>query len=259
LNLREVWEHRDLFYFLVWRDIKVRYKQTLLGASWAVLNPLIMMVVFSFLFRYLVRVPTGDIPYPLFAYSALVPWAYFVTALTQSTNSVVWNRSLIKNVYFPRLILPMAALVPGLIDLGIALVILFGLMLVYGLTPGVAVLTLPLFGLLAVATALGVGLWMSALHVPYRDVGFVVVPFLTQLWLFLTPVGYPSSLLPEPWRTLSGLNPMAGVVEGFRWALLGRGHAPGRLLWVSVAVVIGLLVGGAFYFRRREDFFSDIV
>jgi lipopolysaccharide transport system permease protein len=259
LELGHVWEHRDLVFLLVWRDIKVRYKQTLLGVTWAVLNPIMTMVVFTVLFGRLARVPSQGVPYSVFTFSALVPWAYFVTALSQACNSVVWNQALIKSVYFPRLVLPVAALLPGLVDLVIALVVLIGLMLFHGIVPGVAAVALPLFVLMAVVTALGVGLWVSALNVQYRDIGFVVVPFMLQLWLFLTPVAYPSSLVPEPWRTLSGLNPMAGVVEGFRWALLGTGPAPGRMLVVSVIATLGVLIGGLYFFRGREDLFSDVV
>lgn len=259
LELRELWGYRDLLSLFAWRDIKIRYKQTALGFSWAVLNPFATMVVFTFLFGYVARVPSEGIPYPVFAYSALVPWTYFVTALTQSTDSIVKNSSLITAVYFPRLILPLSSLVPGLVDLAIACVMLVGLMLVYGLTPTAALWTLPFFILLAMATALAAGLWTSALNVEYRDVGFVVVPFLTQLWLFVTPVAYPSSLVPEPWRVVYGLNPMVGVVEGFRWALLGTVPLPGRLLLVSVFTVAVLLVSGLYYFRRKEETFADVV
>lgn len=258
LGLRELWDYRDLLYLLVWRDIKVRYKQTFVGASWAIIQPFIAMVVLSIFFGKLAKVPSEGIPYPIFAYSALVPWTYFVNVLTQSSNSVVLNRAVITRIYFPRLIIPMTAVVTGLLDFAIAFVILVGMMLFYGVAPTVAIWTLPFFILLTVATALGLGFWLAALNVHYRDIGFVL-PFLTQIWLFVTPIAYPSSLVPEKWRAIYGLNPMAGVVEGFRWALLGKSQAPGMLLAISVAVVIALLLGGIIFFRYREDTFSDVI
>lgn len=213
--------------------------------------------VFHF-FGYLGKIPSDGIPYPVFAYSALLPWSLFAHALNESSNSLVNNQSLITKVYFPRLIIPIAPLFVGLVDFGIAFVVLLGLMLFYGILPGFALLTAPLFVLLALVTALAVGMWLSALNVQYRDVRYTI-PFLTQLWLFATPVAYPSSLLPEPWRSLYGLNPMAGVVEGFRWALLGRTTAPGPLIAVSVGAVLALLIGGLWYFNRMEQTFADIV
>jgi lipopolysaccharide transport system permease protein len=257
LNLRDLWNYRELLYFLTWRDIKVRYKQTVLGAAWAVLQPFFTMVVFSIFFGRLAQVPSDGIPYPIFAYCALVPWSYFAGALDRAGNSLVGSANLITKVYFPRLAIPTSAVLAGLLDLAIAFVVLLGMMLYYGIVPTAAVLTLPLFLLLAIATALAVGLWLSALNVQYRDVRYTI-PFLTQFWLFATPIAYSSSLVPEQWRTLYGLNPMAGVVEGFRWALLGK-EPPGPLLAVSVVVVVLLLIGGLYYFRRMEKTFADVV
>lgn len=258
LNLYDLWEYRELLYFLVWRDIKVRYKQTALGAGWAILQPVMTMVVFSVFFGRLAKVPSDGVPYPVFAFTALVPWQLFAFALTESSNSLVSNQNLITKVYFPRLMVPIASVVGGLVDVAIAFVVLLGLMLWYGITPTRAVAVLPLFVLLAVVTALAVGLWLSTLNVKFRDVRYTI-PFLTQFWLFVTPVAYPSSLVPQPWRTWYGLNPMAGVVEGFRWALLGKSGSPGSLLWVSVGAVLLLLAGGLIYFRRMEGEFADVV
>jgi lipopolysaccharide transport system permease protein len=259
LGLRELWEYRELLYFLTWRDIKVRYKQTALGAAWAVIQPFFIMVVFSLFFGKLagIKAPAG-IPYPVFTFCALLPWQLFAQALQESSNSLVANERLITKVYFPRLVVPIAAVLGGLVDFAIAFVVLLGMMAWYGIIPGLAVLYLPLFILLAVMTALGVGLWLSALNVQYRDVRYTL-NFLTQLWMFITPIAYPSSIVPEKWRAVYGLNPMAGVVEGFRWALLGKTEAPGPLLAVSVVTVILILVGGLYYFRRMEETFADIV
>ena len=258
LEFRELWEYRELLYFLIWRDVKVRYKQTALGAAWAVIQPFFMMVVFSLFFGRLAKVPSDGIPYPVFTFCALLPWQLFANALTESSNSLVGNQNLITKVYFPRLVVPISAVLGGLVDFVIAFMILLGMMLYYGIVPGWAIVTLPGLILLAVLTALGVGLWLSALNVQYRDVRYTI-GFLVQLWLFLTPVAYPSSIVPEQWRPLYGLNPMAGVVEGFRWALLGKSQPPGAMLWVSVAVVIVILFGGLYYFRRMEQQFADIV
>jgi lipopolysaccharide transport system permease protein len=257
-QLRELWAYRELLYFLALRDVKVRYKQTVLGILWAAIQPLLAMVVFSVFFGYLARMPSDGVPYPVFTYCALLPWSLFAHALTESSNSLVKSQGLLTKVYFPRLIIPIAPLVVALMDFGIAFAVLLGLMACYGIVPGVVALTLPLFLLLAIATALAVGIWLSALNVEYRDVRYTL-PFLTQLWLFVTPVAYPSSLLSEPWRTLYGLNPMAGVVEGFRWALLGRAGAPVSLIVVSTAAVLGLLLGGLWYFNRMEHTFADVV
>lgn len=258
LSLKELWEYRELLYFLVWRDVKVRYKQTALGAAWAIIQPVMMMVVFSLFFGYLAKVPSDGIPYPIFTFCALLPWQLFAHALTESSNSLVANERLITKVYFPRLVVPIAAVLGGMVDFAIAFVILVVMMIYYGIVPTWAIVTLPAFILLAIMTALGVGLWLSALNVQYRDVRYTI-GFLIQFWLFATPVAYSSSIVPEKWRPLYGLNPMAGVVEGFRWALLGKSEPPGALLGVSVAVVIMILVGGLYYFRRMEQQFADVV
>jgi lipopolysaccharide transport system permease protein len=258
LGLRELWEYRELLYFLTWRDVKVRYKQTALGAAWAIIQPFFMMVVFSLFFGRLGKIPSDGIPYPVFVYCALLPWQLFAHALSESSNSLVANEHLITKVYFPRLIVPLSAVLGGLLDFVVAFVILLGMMAYYHIVPTIMIVTLPLFLLLAIMTALGVGLWLSALNVQYRDVRYTIT-FLAQFWLFATPVAYPSSLVPARWRALYGLNPMAGVVEGFRWALLGKTEGPGALLAVSVSVVILLLVGGLYYFRRMEQTFADVV
>jgi len=258
LKLRELWAYRELLYFLVWRDIKVRYKQTALGAAWAIIQPFFTMVVFSVFFGSLAKMPSDGIPYPIFAFAALVPWTFFANGLTQASNSLVGNSALIKKVYFPRLAIPIAGVLSNLVDFALAFVVLLLMMVYFELWPTAAILWLPLLLLLAFITALGVGLWFSALNVEFRDVRYVV-PFLSQFWMFATPVAYPSSLLHEPWRTLYGLNPMAGVVEGFRWALLGNVAAPGPLIWASAAAALVILVSGAFYFRRMERTFADVV
>lgn len=258
LGLKELWEYRELLYFLVWRDVKVRYKQTALGAAWAIIQPVFMMLVFSLFFGRLAKVPSDGIPYPIFTFCALLPWQLFAHALTESSNSLVANERLITKVYFPRLVVPIAAVLGGLIDFAVAFGILLLMIFYYGIVPTWAVVTLPLFLLLAIMTALGVGLWLSALNVKYRDVRYTI-NFLIQFWLFATPVAYPSSIVPAAWRPLYGLNPMAGVVEGFRWALLGKTDPPGALLAVSVGVVVVLFIGGLYYFRRTEQEFADIV
>jgi lipopolysaccharide transport system permease protein len=258
LNLRDLWEYRELLYFLTWRDIKVRYKQTALGATWAIIQPFMTMVVFSLFFGRLAGISSNGLPYPIFAYCALLPWNYFAGALDRAGNSLVGSANLITKVYFPRVVIPLSAMLAGLLDFGIAFLVLIGMMLFYGIVPTVAILTLPLFLLLAVLTALGVGLWLSALNVQYRDVRYAL-PFLVQFWLFASPVAYPASLVPEPWRVLYGLNPMAGVVEGFRWALLGQAATPGPLLAVSVVMVCVLLASGLFYFQKMEETFADVV
>jgi lipopolysaccharide transport system permease protein len=257
LNLREFWEYRELLYFLVWRDIKVRYKQTALGAAWAVLQPVLTMLVFSIFFGRLAKIPSDGVPYPIFAYCALLPWQLFAYALTESANSLVGSQNLIKKVYFPRLVVPISSVLAGLVDFGISFLVLLVLMLYYRIVPTWAVAFLPLFIVLALASALSVGLWLSALNVEFRDVRYTI-PFLTQFWMFATPVAYPSSLVPARWRPLLGLNPMAGVVDGFRWALLGQTGAPGPLLWVSIGAVAALLFGGLMYFRRMESTFADV-
>jgi lipopolysaccharide transport system permease protein len=258
IDLGELWQYRELLYFLVWRDIKIRYKQTVLGASWAIIQPFFTMVVFSIFFGRLAQVPSDGIPYPIFSFAALVPWTFFANGLTQSSNSVVGSQELIKKVYFPRLAIPVSAVVAGSVDFAIAFVVLLVMMGFYGILPTAAVVWLPALLLLALVTSLGAGLWLSALNVRYRDVRHAV-PFLVQFWLFATPIAYPSSLLDEPWRTLYALNPMVGVIEGFRWALLGTETAPGPMLAVSSAAAIALFVGGLLYFRRMEREFADIV
>lgn len=258
INFHELWEYRELLYFLTWRDIKVRYKQTALGAAWAVIQPFFTMVVFSLFFGRLAQVPSDGIPYPVFAYCALVPWSFFAGSLDRAGNSLVTSANLLTKVYFPRLVIPMSAVLAGLIDFVIAFIVLVAMMLAYGITPTWAVVTLPFFLLLALMTALGVGLWLSALNVQYRDVRYTI-PFITQFWLFASPVAYSANLVPEQWRWLYGINPMAGVIDGFRWALLGRQSAPGPLLIVSVVMVVLLFVGGLFYFRRMEKSFADVV
>lgn len=258
LKLRELWEYRELLYFLIWRDVKVRYKQTVLGAAWAIIQPFFTMVVFSVFFGNLAKVPSDGIPYPIFSYSALVPWSFFTYGLSQASNSLVSSARLITKVYFPRLTMPIATVLSGIVDFLLAFVVLLGMMLVFGIAPTVNVFWLPCFLLLALITSLGTGLWLSAMNVQFRDVRYIV-PFITQIWMFLTPIAYPSSLLSEPWRTLYGINPMAGVVEGFRWALLGTDTAPGPIIIVSSLAAVALLVGGAFYFRRMEKSFADVV
>lgn len=258
LRLHELVEYRELLYFLVWRDVKVRYKQTALGAAWAIIQPFFTMVVFSLFFGKLAKVPSDGVPYPIFSYAALVPWTFFAAGLTQASNSLVGSSNLIKKVYFPRLTIPIATVLSGIVDFALAFIVLVGMMLWYGILPTANVVWLPAFLLLALATSLGVGLWLSALNVEYRDVRYVV-PFLTQFWLFATPVAYPSSLLEEPWRTLYGLNPMVGVVEGFRWALLGTSEAPGAMILASTGAAALLLTSGAYYFRRMERTFADVV
>jgi len=259
LKLSELWAYRELLYYLIWRDIKVRYKQTFLGASWAVIQPFLTMVVFSLFFGKLAKMPSDGVPYPIFSYAALVPWTFFANGLTHSSNSLVGSSNLITKVYFPRLTIPIATVLSGVIDFALAFVVLLVMMAYYGMTPTTNVVFLPLFLLQALVTALGVGLWLSALNVEFRDVRYVV-PFLIQLWLFATPIAYPSSLLSEPWRTVYGLNPMVGVVEGFRWALLGTtSTVSGPLLIASSFTAVLLLVSGAFYFRRMEKTFADVV
>jgi len=258
LRLRELWAYRELLYFLIWRDIKVRYKQTVLGAAWAIIQPFFTMVVFSIFFGKLAKMPSDGIPYPIFSYTALVPWAFFANGLNQASNSLVGGSNLIKKIYFPRLALPIASVLGGVVDFVLAFIMLIGMMLYYGMAPTVNVFWLPFLLLLAFITSLGTSLWLSAMYVQFRDVRHII-HFLTQIWLFATPIAYPSSLLSEPWRTIYGINPMAGVVEGFRWALLGTKTAPGSIIIVSSLVGLGLLLSGAFYFRRMEKTFADVV
>ena len=257
-KLRELWEFRELLYFFAWRDIKVRYKQTVMGVLWAVIQPFLTMVIFSLFFGRLANIPSDGLPYPVFSYTALVPWTFFANALAQASNSLVVNANMIKKIYFPRLALPIATVFAGVIDFVLSFVVLLGIMLYYGLVPTVNIIWLPFFALLALVTSIGVSLWLAAMNVQFRDVRYTI-PFLTQAWLFVTPIAYPSSMLPEPWRTVYGLNPMAGVVEGFRWALLGTDTAPGKIIIVSTLVAIILFISGAFYFRRMEQSFADVL
>lgn len=258
LNLREFWRYRELLYFLSWRDIKVRYKQTALGALWAILQPFLTMLIFSLFFGNLAKMPSDGIPYPIFAFAALVPWTFFSNGLTQSGNSLVQSAGMLKKVYFPRLIVPISSILSGVVDFLFAFLVLIGLMFWYGIAPTANVVWLPFLLLLAFGTALGVGLWLSAMNVQFRDVRYTI-PFLAQFWLFATPIAYPSSLLSEPWRTIYGINPMVGVVEGFRWALLGTATAPGPLIIVSALTMLTILITGMFYFRRMESTFADVV
>ncbi|MFN2159903.1 MAG: ABC transporter permease [Anaerolineales bacterium] len=266
LKLLDIWRYRELVFFLIWRDIKVRYKQTALGAAWAIIQPFFTMVVFTIFFGNLAKVPSDGVPYPIFSFTGLLPWGLFTKALSDAGRSMIANRSMITKVYFPRLVIPLASVLSGLVDFGIGFVVLIGMILYYNFLPGsetqviptIAVLTLPFFILLALITALGVGLWLSALNVIYRDINYII-PFLTQFWLFVTPIAYPSSLVPEQWRWLYALNPMTGVVEGFRWALLGVETAPGPMLAVSTTISILVLISGLFYFRRMERTFADMV
>ena len=258
IDLRELWESRELLFFLAGRDIKVRYKQTALGVVWAVLQPFSMMVVFSIFFGRLGGIPSDGLPYPLFSFAGLVPWSFFAYALSEASNSVVGSQQLITKVYFPRLTIPIATVLAGAVDFAIALAILLVMMLGYGIAPTIRILWVVPMVLLAVVSALGVGLWLSALNVKYRDVRYVL-PFLTQLWMFATPIAYPSSLLNTTWRSVYALNPMVGVIEGFRWALLGSLTPPGPMLVASSCAALALLIGGAMYFRRMEATFADVV
>src|SRR5271170_7726973 len=254
----ELWNYRELLYFFIWRDIKVRYKQTAIGAAWAVLQPLLTMLVFTLFFGKLAKIPTQGLPGPVFFYCALLPWTYFATALQNATNVVVEQQRVITKIYFPRLVLPFSAVLSGLVDFAIAFVMLLALMAYYHIAPTRTILLLPLFLLLSVATALAVGLWLAALNALYRDVRYVV-PFLVQFWMFASPVAYPSSLVPERWRVLYGLNPMAGVIDGFRWSLASHGEPPSRLIFVSAGVVLVVLLSGLAYFQKMETTVADVV
>jgi lipopolysaccharide transport system permease protein len=258
LPVRELWDFRELLYFFVWRDVKVRYKQTAIGIAWVVLQPLLTMAVFTLIFGRLAKLPSQGLPYPIFYFAALVPWTYFSSALQNTTNIVVENQRVITKVYFPRLILPVSAVLSGLVDFAIGFVLLMGMTFGYRIHPGVAALWLPVMLLLAMATALGVGLWLSALNALYRDVRYVM-PFLIQFWMFASPVAYPSSLVPERWRWLYGLNPMAGVIDGFRWAITGHGQPPGVMVLASAVTVAALVAGGLFFFQRMEGTVADRV
>lgn len=258
-NLRELWLYRELLLFLAWRNVLIRYKQTALGAGWAILQPLFLMIVFTVFFGRLAGLGSDGIPYPIFYYSALVPWVFFANSVSQGANSLVGNANLLRKIYFPRLAMPISTVLSGLVDFVVAMTLLVAMMAWYGYLPDlIALAIVPGLLLLALVSALGVALWLSAVNVSYRDVQYVV-PFLVQLWLFATPIVYPSSLVDEPWRTVLGINPMSGVVEGFRWSLLGEGPSPGPMLAVSAGVAVFLLVTGALYFRRAERTFADVV
>jgi lipopolysaccharide transport system permease protein len=258
LNLRDMWLYRELVFFMTWRDLKVRYKQTLLGVGWAILQPFLTMVVFSIFFGNLAKVPSDGVPYPIFSYTALIPWTLFSKALQDASRSLVANSHMITKIYFPRMILPISSVLAGVADFLIAFIVLLGMMFYYKIAPTANVWALPLFLLLALITAVGVGLWLSALNVLYRDINYIL-PFLTQFWMYLTPIAYPSSMVPEQWQAVYALNPMTGVVEGFRWALLGTGQPPGVMTLVSAGVAVVLLVSGMFYFKRMERLFADRV
>jgi lipopolysaccharide transport system permease protein len=258
LGLAELWRYRELIYFFVWRDIKVRYKQTILGGAWAIIQPFFTMLIFSLFFGRLAKIPSDSLPYPIFTYTALVPWQFFANGVSQSSTSLVSGSNLVTKVYFPRLALPLSKVLSGVLDFVLAFAMLVGMMAYYHIAPTAHVLWLPFFFLLALTTSLGVSAWFSAMHVQFRDVQYAV-PFLIQIWMFATPVAYPSSLLSEPWRTIYGINPMVGVVEGFRWALLGTKTAPGPIIVISSLISFALLLSGAFYFRRVERTFADIV
>ena len=258
LKLGELWAYRELLYFLVWRDVKLRYKQTELGIAWALIQPFLTMVIFSLLFGKLAKIPSDGSPYPIFTFTALVPWVFFANGLTQCSNSLVGNSNLITKVYFPRLIVPISAVLSGGLDFALSFLVLIGMLLYYGIPVTAAIFCLPLFLLLELITALGMGLWFSALNVKYRDVRFVV-PFIVQIWMFATPIVYSSTLMPGRWRILYGLNPMVGVIEGFRWMLLGAQTHPTPVIAVSAVMAAAALVWGAFYFRRVERTFADLV
>ena len=258
LELGQLWANRELLYFLVWRNIKIRYKQTALGAAWAVMQPLFTMLAFSIFFGRLAGIESGSVPYPLFAYAALVPWTFFANALTLASNSLIEHERMITKIYFPRLLLPLAAVLSGLLDFVIAFGLLLIMLAFYGILPTAAVLTVPLFVLLATLIAFGVSVWLAAANVQYRDVRYVI-PFLVQIWLFVTPIAYPSSLVPAQWQAVYGLNPMVGVVEGFRWALFGQATLNPVSLGISVLTGLAVLVGGLYWFRRMEETFADVV
>ena len=258
LDLRELWKHRELLMFFVWRDVKVRYKQTALGAGWAVIQPLAIMAVLTVVFGYLADLPSDGIPYPVFAFAALLPWQLFTNAFNRAANSLVTSQQLITKVYFPRILIPTAAVFVGLLDFLVGFVILLLFLVYYGIAPDVTLLALPLFVALALAAALAIGYWLSALNVRYRDVS-AILPFLTQFWFYATPIAYSSTLVPEEWRSIVGLNPMAGVVEGVRWTFFPDTKSFDPLVFVSAGTVLVLLVSGVLYFRRVERTFADVV
>jgi len=258
IRFGELWDYRELLFFLSWRDISVRYKQTVLGAAWAIIQPFFTMIVFSLFFGRLAQIPSDGVPYPVFSYAAMLPWLYFSTAMTASSNSLVGSSNLLSKVYFPRLVIPLASVLPPAVDFAIAFMVLVGMMFYYGISLTWNLLWLPAFLLLALVTALGVGLWLSAMNVQYRDIRYAV-PFLVQFWMFISPVAYPSSMVPEQWRILYGINPMVGVIEGFRWAMLGTDTELGLETGISVIVAVIILISGIYYFRRMERTFADVV
>jgi lipopolysaccharide transport system permease protein len=258
LDLAAIWQYRELLYFLIWRDVKVRYKQTAVGVGWAVLQPLLTMVVFTLVFNGIAKISADGLPYPIFCFAGLLPWNYFSQAITQSGSSLVGSSNLITKIYFPRLIVPLAAAVSPVVDFTVGFFILLAMMAWYGIVPGWEILALPLFLLAALATALAVSLWLSAMMVKYRDVRYII-PFMLQIWMYASPIAYPISKVPERWRLLYSLNPMTGVSEGFRWALLGNAAPDLGPMAISLAVVLALLIGGTIYFRKMEETFADII
>ncbi len=258
LNLRDLLTYRELIFFMIWRDVKVRYKQTLLGAAWAIIQPVLTMLVFNFVFGTVAKVPTEGMPYPIFSYTALLPWGLFTTALNNASRSLTANQNMVTKIYFPRLVLPLSSVLGGLVDFAIAFLILVVMMIYYKVTPTAAIWTLPLFLILTVITALGVALWLSAINVQYRDVNYVL-PFLTQFWLFLTPVAYSAKIISAKWQLVYSLNPMAGVVNGFRWALLGTNTGPSLNMAISIGISLIFLISGLFYFRSMERTFADMI
>jgi homopolymeric O-antigen transport system permease protein len=258
LDIASLWEYRELLYFLVWRDLKVRYKQTAIGAAWAIFQPVLSMLIFTVIFGMFVRIPSGGVPYPLLAYVALVPWTYFAQALARTSGSLVGDADLVTKVYFPRLIVPLRAVAAPLVDLGLTFLVLLGLMAWFRFAPGVKVIALPIFIVMAVATALGVGLWLSVLNVKYRDVAHTV-PFLVQMWMYASPVVYPLAIVPEKWHGIYGINPLVTVIEGFRWSLLGTPPPGAAVVATGTAAMILLLAAGFFYFKRMERTLADII
>jgi lipopolysaccharide transport system permease protein len=259
VDFRELWRYRELVFFLIWRDVKVRYKQTLLGAAWAILKPLFSMVVFTVIFGTLAHLPTDDVPPPLFYFTGLLPWIFFQDGITKASNSLVSGRNLITKVYFPRLAIPLSSVIAGLVDFALAFLVLIGMMVFYNFRPTSAIWILPFFLLLVMLTSLGSGLWLAALNVAYRDIGYVT-PFIVQAWLYASPVVYSATLIEgDFWQVIYGLNPMAGVVQGFRWAILGVGQPPSASLAASIAVALIILISGVMYFRRMEQTFADVV
>ena len=256
LDLAGIWAYRELLYFLVWRDLKVRYKQTLIGTGWVVIQPLMTMAIFTVIFGNFAKIPSDGLPYPIFSYAALLPWNLFSSSLNRGGESVVNNANLVTKIYFPRLILPLSSVLSPMADFAIAFVILIGMMIWFGIAPTVGILMLPIFVILAICTALAMGLWLAALNVRYRDVRYTI-PFLIQIWMFASPVAYPVSMVPEKWRWLYSLNPMAGVIEGFRWALLGNQSPDFSVMAISATVVMGLLAAGMVYFKQMERTFAD--